>query len=204
MPEPDLAWARAEAAAHAGGARVFAVGVTPERLAWATPGKLAALSLVADHDEVVWAARLTEAAAGPPAAGVEIRDGALDPDLFARVLNRGWELPDGHARGRLYAATLGRSGWSHYLALVDGRPTGAAVLARQEGVAVGMVAATDPAARGRGVQTALIGRRLADARAAGCDLAVTETVADNASPRNFRRAGFRLLHHRRIYGKALT
>jgi ribosomal protein S18 acetylase RimI-like enzyme len=66
-----------------------------------------------------------------------------------------------------------------------------------------VVAATAPAARGRGVQTALIGRRLVDARAAGAELAVTETVADNASPRNFRRAGFRLLHHRRIYGKTL-
>jgi hypothetical protein len=32
---------------------------------------------------------------------------------------------------------------------------------------------------------------------------MTETVSGNASPRNFRRAGFRVVARRRIYAKPL-
>ena len=73
----------------------------------------------------------------------------------------------------------------------------------EEGVAVCAVAATDPSFRGRGVQGTLIARRLRDGIVAGCDLATVETVADNASPRNVRRAGFDLIERRRIYAKVL-
>jgi hypothetical protein len=60
-----------------------------------------------------------------------------------------------------------------------------------------------PEFRGRGGQTSLIQRRLADAQAAGCDLATSQTIIDNASPRNMARHNFEELHLRWIYGKAL-
>jgi ribosomal protein S18 acetylase RimI-like enzyme len=205
-PDPDHAWERGLAAARAGGARVFGVGITEERAAWATPERMARLGLVYDADEIVWAARLDAAAVGsaPTTPGIELLTGGFEAATFARALNRGWEVPEGHGRGRLYAATLGHAGWTHYLAVADGRPAGGGVLFVGEGVAICMVAATDPPFRGRGIQTALIARRLADAVAAGADLAMTETVAGNASPRNFRRAGFRVVARRRIYARPLV
>ena len=204
VPDPGRAWAAGRAAAVAGGARVFGVWVTPERRGWASPERLAALGLTYAEDEFVWVRALDGPRPDPsPPPGLELATQGFGAREFATVLNRGWELPPGHARGFLYAATLGRPGWTHHLALVDGRPAGGAALYREDGVAVFMVAATDPVDRGRGVQTALIARRLADAAAAGCDLAAVETVAGNASPRNIRRAGFGLVHRRRLYRTAL-
>ncbi len=176
-----------EAAARAGGARVFGVGVTAERDGWATSSRLAALRLTFAYEEVVWARRLcaSEVGAGGRGAGderVQIRTDAIPPDLFAGVLNRGWELAEDHGRGRLYAAVIGLPDWTHYVAYLEGTAAAAAVLYRHHGVAVCVIAATIPAFRGRGLQTALITRRLDDAVAAGCDLATVETVADNASP----------------------
>ncbi len=199
-PDPNRTWAVGEAAARTGGARVFGVGITPERRSWATSHRLAALNLTYEYEELVWARRLDDEQALPlvPEA-VVLRTEGIEPTLFARVLNRGWELPENHGRGFLYAATIGLPGWIHYLALVDGALAGGATQFMHEGVALCMVAATDPAYRGRGVQTAFIARRLADAIAAGCTLAATETVEENASPRNFQRAGFDLVVRRDMY-----
>lgn len=203
-PDPDRTWEMGEAAARAGRAHVFGVGITPERRDWATAHRLAGLGLTLEYEEFVWARRLRSLDALPPIAdGVTLRSDGIDPVLFARVLNRGWELPEHHARGALYAATIGHPGWSHYLALVDSTPVGGATLFVHKGIALCMVAATDPGYRGRGIQTAFIVRRLADASAAGCDLAATETVAANASPRNFQRAGFRFVQRRDMYRKEL-
>jgi hypothetical protein len=58
-----------------------------------------------------------------------------------------------------------------------------------QGVAVLASAWTRPEMRGRGCQTALIRRRLADAFAAGCT-AVAEVVPGSQSERNLRGAGF--------------
>lgn len=57
-------------------------------------------------------------------------------------------------------------------------------------------AATLPAHRRRGVQTALLARRLADASAAGCDLAVVTTQPGSTSFRNVQKQGFELLYVR--------
>lgn len=51
-------------------------------------------------------------------------------------------------------------------------------------------AATRPAHRRRGLQAALLERRLIDAAASGCDLAYVSTLPGTASHRNVERAGF--------------
>ena len=204
-PDPDAAWIAGEAAARAGGARVFGVGITPERRGWATPDRLRSRGLIHEYEELVWARHLDEPIERrtlPPGLAIHTED--LDPELFAQVLNRGWDLPEHHGRGWLYAATLGLPGWTHYLALVDGAPAGGACLCVHEDVALFMVAATDSAFRGRGIQTAFIARRLADAIASGCNIAATETVDENASPRNFKRAAFTLVVRRDMYRKELS
>jgi len=213
-PDPDAAWAEGLAAARAGGALVFGVGLVEERYSWGSPEQLAAHGLELEYEELVWVRPLgagdpdLATASGEtsaqgralwPTRNLEIVTEGVDPGVLAAILNRGWEAPPDHGRGPLYAAALGLPGWTHYVALVDGEPAGAGALFLGHGVALFMVVATDPAYRGRGVQRALIVRRMADARAAGCTLAAAETVDDNASPRNFQRAGFRSVHRRRMY-----
>jgi GNAT superfamily N-acetyltransferase len=82
-----------------------------------------------------------------------------------------------------------------YLAWRDGRPVGgAAFRAAGDGIAQFIGAATLPAHRRSGVQTALLTARLADARAAGCELAVVTTRPGSRSQHNVQRAGFQLLY----------
>jgi GNAT superfamily N-acetyltransferase len=54
--------------------------------------------------------------------------------------------------------------------------------------------ATLPEYRGRGVQTALIARRLHEASKAGCDYAVVSTLPGSGSQRNMERRGFRVAY----------
>jgi GNAT superfamily N-acetyltransferase len=91
------------------------------------------------------------------------------------------------------------TGAVRYLAWREGVPVGgAAVRAAGDGIAQFVGAATLPAHRRRGVQTALLAARLADARAAGCDLAVVTTRPGSPSQHNVQRAGFQLLYSRAV------
>jgi hypothetical protein len=67
-----------------------------------------------------------------------------------------------------------------------------------EGVAQFIGTATAPAHRRRGVQTALLSARLADAAAAGCDFAVITTQPGSKSQQNAQRRGFDLLYTRAV------
>ena len=70
-----------------------------------------------------------------------------------------------------------------------------------DGIAQLTGAATAPAHRRRGVQTALLSARLAVAAAAGCDLAVVTTQPASKSQQNAQRRGFALLYTRAILVK---
>src|SRR5690349_20059744 len=85
-----------------------------------------------------------------------------------------------------------------YAALRDGGIVGGATLRIAEGVAQLTGAATVPAHRRRGVQTALLSARLADAAAAGCDVAVIITQPGSKSQQNAQRQGFDLLYTRAV------
>ena len=73
---------------------------------------------------------------------------------------------------------------------VDGRPIGCASVTVNDEVATLGAMSTVPTARGRGVQAALIRRRLRFARSLGCSVAITTTAPGSASERNVRRHGF--------------
>jgi GNAT superfamily N-acetyltransferase len=91
------------------------------------------------------------------------------------------------------------AGTVRYLAWREGMPVGgAAFRAADDGIAQFIGAATLPAHRRRGVQTALLTARLADARAAGCELAVVTTRPGSRSQHNVQRAGFQLLYSRAV------
>lgn len=86
------------------------------------------------------------------------------------------------------------AGVVRYLALCDGVMAGGADFRITDGIAQLAGAATAVAYRRRGVQTALLAARLADARAAGCDVAVVVTQPGSKSQQNAQRRGFDLLY----------
>ncbi len=88
-----------------------------------------------------------------------------------------------------------------YLAWRDGVIAGGASIRMAEGIAQFTGAATAPAHRRQGVQTALLSARLADAAAAGCDIAVVTTSPGSKSQQNVQRQGFDLLYTRAVLVK---
>jgi GNAT superfamily N-acetyltransferase len=85
-----------------------------------------------------------------------------------------------------------------YLALIDGVPVGTGAIRMSDGVAHFAGAATLPAYRRRGVQTALIAARLAGALEAGCAIATVTTGPGTRSQQNLQSRGFDLLYTRAI------
>jgi GNAT superfamily N-acetyltransferase len=93
------------------------------------------------------------------------------------------------------------AGVTRYIALRDGVIAGGASFRMADGIAQLTGAATAPAHRGRGIQTALLSARLADAAAAGCDVAVVTTQPASKSQQNVQRRGFDLLYTRAVLVK---
>jgi hypothetical protein len=101
----------------------------------------------------------------------------------------------------LAVATMGRPGWSHYVSFDGDDAVGTGATFVTADVAWLGYGATLESHRGRGGQSSMFARRLADARTAGCRLAITETGEDtpeepNPSYRNMLRAGFELAYLR--------
>jgi GNAT superfamily N-acetyltransferase len=94
-----------------------------------------------------------------------------------------------------------QAGATPYLALCDGVVAGGGSMRISEGVAQLTGAATAPAYRRRGVQTALLSTRLADAVRARCDIAVVTTQPGSKSQANVQRRGFHLLYTRAVLVK---
>jgi ribosomal protein S18 acetylase RimI-like enzyme len=85
-----------------------------------------------------------------------------------------------------------------YLARADGTPAGGGSMHVTDGIAQLTGAGTAPAFRRRGIQSALLAARLADATAAGCDLAVITVQPGSRSQQNAQRRGFALLYTRAV------
>jgi ribosomal protein S18 acetylase RimI-like enzyme len=146
-------------------------------------------------------------------AGVEVRrSGDEEFEQWLEVVSAGVAHPDTQgvpsheefppeviARAMRDLAAAG--GVVRYAALLGGVIAGGASLRIAEGVAQLTGAATAPAHRRRGVQTALLSARLAAATAAGCDIAVVATQPGSKSQQNVQRQGFDLLYTRAILVK---
>jgi len=106
----------------------------------------------------------------------------------------GWGFPEkDHAQFKSNVRPwLEQAGWSLYLARVDGRPAAAATLYVHDGVAYLADSATDPSFRRRGLQAALLRRRLRDAGLAGADIVFSGVELFSSSHRNMERVGLRL------------
>ena len=146
----------------------------------------------------------------PP--GVEVRpSGAEEFETWLDVVAEGSVHPDMQgvpwheefSREAIIGAERdsAAAGDVRYTALRDGVIVGGATMRIAEGVAQLTGAATAPAHRRRGVQTALLSARLADAAAAGCDVAVITTQPGSKSQQNAQRQGFDLLYTRAVLVK---
>lgn len=89
-------------------------------------------------------------------------------------------------------------GFARHLARWDGAPAGAASVRVQDRIAMLCGSATLAPYRLRGVQTALIAARLADARARGAEFAVVTTAPGSRSEANLIKCGFTVAHSRAI------
>lgn len=139
---------------------------------------------------------------GKPDADADIDDGAaielvttadgLEDYLDAYVA--GWCIPEKHHAQfkRNVRPWLEQSGWSLYLARVNGRPAAAATLYVYGGVGYLADSATDPSFRRRGLQIGLLRRRMHDAGLAGADLIFSGAEPFSSSHRNMERVGLRL------------
>ncbi len=133
----------------------------------------------------------------PPPPNVEItRSKEKERDLWLLTTAQGFsdqEVPDQETLRILAPNAYGEAGVC-FLARIEGEAAGGAAMFLHEGVAELGSAATRPAFRRRGVQTALLRARLTAAHQMGCDLAVVVTDRGSASQRNLERAGFRLAY----------
>jgi len=163
--------------------------------------------------ENVLGLQITPEIAGPQVGGVGVELAADDEwgmwvdiavDAFTNLDGTGSAPPDSLTREHL-RAVLGEMmavpGFIRYLARIEGEAVGEAAMRIDGDLAQLAGAGTRPHARGRGVQKALLQRRLADARAAGCTLAVVTTAPGTRSQDNVMRRGFDLLYTRAILVK---
>jgi ribosomal protein S18 acetylase RimI-like enzyme len=106
----------------------------------------------------------------------------------------GWNLPE-EVRAQFRSNVrpwLEQAGWSLYVARVNGRPAAAATLFVDGHIGYLADASTDPTFRRRGLQTALLRRRIRDAGLSGADLVFSGAEPYSSSHRNMERVGMRL------------
>jgi GNAT superfamily N-acetyltransferase len=147
-------------------------------------------------------------------AGIEVDAiGAHEHDLWAQTLLRGFQHPDTQGIAsperidwdvvaRELRACLRVPGFMPILARLDGEVAGGGSMCVHDGITHLCGAATLPAHRRRGVQTALLGERLARAARASCDVAVLTTMPGSKSHENAERHGFAVLYARAMLVKA--
>jgi ribosomal protein S18 acetylase RimI-like enzyme len=146
---------------------------------------------------------------GRPPAGIDVRRArAGEFELWLGVVLDGFAQADdegvrSHEEFPREVVALAQRDFANagallYIALRDGVIAGGAGLALTGAIAHMAGAATAPAHRRRGIQTALLAARLADAAAAGCDVAVVTTQPGSVSQRNVQRQGFDLLYTRAV------
>jgi len=140
------------------------------------------------------------ATAGAPVNGsLHIRQiDTDDGELWARTAAAGWSDYEGLGEflldvGRVNVET---ADCRLYLAELQGRPIATAALRMHDGVAFLAGASTIPDGRRRGAQLALLDRRLSDAAADGCDIAMMGALPGSGSQRNAERHGFRIAYTR--------
>jgi GNAT superfamily N-acetyltransferase len=122
--------------------------------------------------------------------------GFLQPDVFDGPPSH--ESFDRSMLERTYELLGAIPGFVRMIAHRQRHVAGGGALYTHEGIALMCGASTLPAHRRRGVQSALLHARLAQARSVGCELAVVTTQPGSKSQENVQKVGFELIYSRAI------
>lgn len=134
------------------------------------------------------------------AADVSVEEIGEDAaERFAEICATAFGFPE--VTRTWVSEVVARPRWRHYLARLDGEPAGVAAMFEGDDACWLGLAGTRSDLRGRGVQSALIARRLRDGAATGRRWFITESADDrNGEPspscRNMLRVGFRIAYRR--------
>ena len=142
-----------------------------------------------------------EAATAAIPSGVEVERVTTPEALetFLDVYGAGWGVPDIAGFKANVRGWLNEPNWSLYLARLNGKPAGEAILYMSEGVGYLADSSVTPACRGHGVHRALIDRRRDDALAAGAEVVCVQAAYLSTSHRNMVRAGLSLLYAQALW-----
>jgi len=171
--------------------RDCAISLTPDPASLAAMAPLARRGFTLFDSHAFFATRPT-AAPAPSTGEVSVRRaGEVDLNAVFDLWQAGAPAIEREVRA-LKAREQLDPRFHIYLASLDDRPVAMATTFCSDGVAWLGNANTLPGWRRRGCQLALLRRRLADASAAGCAWALTDTAFGSASHRNAERAGMPL------------
>lgn len=123
-------------------------------------------------------------------------------ELFLDLYQAGFELPQLSPAEKEIV-----NGWyeqeksflKFYIARIEGAPAGIGVFYASQGLGLLADAGTPPQFRGKGCQSALIRRRLAEAAGQNCELITSFVEFGSASHRNLERAGLRLAYTKAMW-----
>ena len=135
-------------------------------------------------------------AAAPPEPGIKSirRIGEDEHGSWAHLMARAFFSRDEvTAEEAAIGVSIARLGGS-YIAEADGLPVATGAMWIHDEIAFLMCDGTLPGFRGRGLQQALIQRRLIDAMAAGARHAMASTLVNSGSQANYVRQGFRVVY----------
>ena len=140
---------------------------------------------------------------GPAPTGLRVEE--IGPEYardFGDVVcaGFGWD----RELGLVVETMVGAPGWKCYIAFEGERPVGTAAMLVDGRIGWFGFAASLPEGRGKGGQSALIARRIMDAKVAGCEVVTLETAEqspgeDAPGYRNVLRAGFEVGYLRPSY-----
>lgn len=124
-------------------------------------------------------------------------------DIFGELYTRGFGMPAAFkdyvtANNKILAES---ANWNFYLAHVGGEPAGIGVLYVKNDVATLAASATVPEFRNKGVQTALIQKRMQQAADEGCRYLVGQAAFGSVSQKNMQRAGFNVAYTNVVWEK---
>jgi GNAT superfamily N-acetyltransferase len=132
----------------------------------------------------------------------EVTDDTIEEWLAVLRIGNEMTTPEAAAISDEWArASRGVDGTTDFLAYLDGTAVGCGSVIPESGIGWIGGATTVPAYRRRGVQGALVRRRMTAAYESGCDLAVVTAVPSGDSARNVARLGFTLAYCQAVLTK---
>lgn len=122
-------------------------------------------------------------------------------DLYAEVhcAASGMSLAHKHHFVNNNIGLLGRPGWRLFLGRIDGHPAAVAAMHLSKGIASCALAATLPAYRNRGLQTAMLKRRMHEAYKEDCELVTAQASFAGTSYNNMQRVGLQQAWTRAVW-----